>query len=59
MTTFVQPTPNVTKPTAQERQERMRAYLQATHPSFELAVVKSQTLGQVANGALAGPIAKK
>lgn len=59
MTTCAQPLPNVTKPTAQERQKRMRTYLQATRPSFEQAVVKSQTLGQVANGVLAGPIAKK
>lgn len=59
MTTYAQAIPKVTKPTAQEWQERMLTYLQATRPSFELAVVKFQTLGQVANGVLAGPIAKK
>ena len=44
---------------AQEREERMRAYLQATRPSFVQAVINSQTLGQAANGVLAGPIVKK
>lgn len=59
MTPSTQPSSDATKPTAQEREERMRAYLQATRSSFEQAVVKSQTLGQAANGVLAGPIVKK
>lgn len=59
MTPCTQPSPDATKPTAQEREERMRAYLQATRPSFVQAVINSQTLGQAANGVLAGPIVKK
>lgn len=59
MTPSTQPSPDATTPTAQERKERMRAYLQATRPSFEQAAVKSRTLGQAANGVLAGPVVKK
>lgn len=58
MTPCTQPSPDAPKPTAQEREERIRSYLQATRPSFEQAVVKSQTLGQPANGVLAGPVVK-
>lgn len=35
--------------------KRMEAYLKATQPEFEAAVERASTLGQAANGVVAGP----
>ena len=35
--------------------ERMRRYLEATRPAFEKTVLLSKTVGNEANGVLAGP----